>query len=142
MAASCLPTMAKAQHNLIVAQPAMFGAKWTGTPTTFLRTISFDLCNQPQVDAAANDNIFQQSNTSSSFAQTDSLFFDAVGMSSECSFADMAQAAEKVFPTAKHLLISRVDLLAMTKFPREADTTLSLAAVTLDDAQGKCCCQP
>ena len=116
----------------LYAQPAMFGAKWTRIPTTFLRTISFDLCNQTQIDAT-KDDIFRQSNSATS---GEALFFDAVEMSSECTYADMAKAAETLFPTARYLLISRVDLLAMTKFPREPETTLSLAAVTLEDAQG------
>eukprot|EP00980_Cylindrotheca_fusiformis_P028517 scaffold22607_cov123-Cylindrotheca_fusiformis.AAC.14 len=96
-----------AETPTIVAHPAMFGKRWPGIVTVVLRTIDVDLCNETIADGVNSTNSFEGS--TSDLYDTAMLYVDPVLESGneKCSYAEMAQAVEMLYPTAQYLLVSR-----------------------------------
>lgn len=138
-----LPSISNsAETPLLVVQPALFGSRWTEVVTTGVLTISFDLCNITSNRGAVetNDNVFQQDDNV--FQQgieptyNEGLFYDAIGLGSTCSDAEIARNTEMLFPSVKYLLITKSKFAAMRKDEESPDTTLSLASVSSEDSIG------
>jgi hypothetical protein len=100
-----------------------------------VRTVTVDLCNETMEESEGN-NIFDP--------QTDlygvALFFDPYERTGErkCEYAEMAQVAEKRYPTAQYLLVANSALVSMATTNGYPDTSLAMAIVTFEDGEGKC----
>eukprot|EP00980_Cylindrotheca_fusiformis_P028519 scaffold22607_cov123-Cylindrotheca_fusiformis.AAC.16 len=123
---------ASAETPTILAHPAMFGKRWLRIVTVVLRTIDADLCNETIADGVDSNNF----GSTDDLYDTAMLYVDPVLETGKekCSYAEMAQATEKLYPAARHLLISRSGLVAMKKDDDSPDTNLALASVTYEDA--------
>jgi hypothetical protein len=101
-----------------------------------VRTVTVDLCNATMEESESEDNIFD--------SQTDlygvALFFDPYERTGErkCSYAEIAQVAEKRYPTAQYLLVANSELVSMATTDGYPDTSLAMAIVTFEDGEGKC----
>ena len=131
--------------NPLVVQPAWFGKSWgNATVNATIHVVDINLCNETSIaKSVETDGSLEPSvlNTTSSRHQSTALLFDAVGWNSQCPFPDMAQAAQKAFPFADSLLISRVDFVGMAQQPGELDTSLRMATITVEDTLGMFCCR-
>eukprot|EP00980_Cylindrotheca_fusiformis_P028521 scaffold22607_cov123-Cylindrotheca_fusiformis.AAC.18 len=125
---------ASAETPTILAHPAMFGKRWPRIVTVVLRTVDVDLCNETIAVGVNSTNIFEGFDESDLY-DTAMLYVDPSSKTGEgkCSYAQMAQAAEKLYPTAQYVLVSRSELVAMKKDDDSSDTNLALATVTYDD---------
>ncbi|CAJ1949933.1 unnamed protein product [Cylindrotheca closterium] len=113
----------------------MFGKRWTSDTTVRLYTISWDLCNETIVEPDYLDIEPDVGNNIDQKLYGVALYFDPFETTGnlECRHSTMAQVAEKKYPTAQYLLIANTDLVPITKYDEELDSTLALATVTLDD---------
>eukprot|EP00980_Cylindrotheca_fusiformis_P009394 scaffold2053_cov112-Cylindrotheca_fusiformis.AAC.9 len=129
----CATGETSAETLRILAHPAMFGKRWPGVVTVVLREVDIDLCHETIANSTSNF-------VGATDGQYDTamLYDDPYAKTREkmCSYAQMAQAAEKFYPMARYLLVSRVDgLVAMRKDKKSPDTNLGLASVTIEDVE-------
>lgn len=120
----------------------MFGTPWNGIITAAVIQTKVDICN---ATASVENNIFVNSwfNQATGVGETDeeqphdiAIFYENPEAGG-CDYSQMAQTVERLYPSAKYLLISRDSLIAMRKGADEPDTRLSLASVSLEDAEGE-----
>lgn len=146
----------------ITVQPAMFGKRWNSMVTGILEEIKFDLCDESSAWTAKKNtngstNTNTNTNTSTSTSTNISDFknpgdgfvlerilffhdFHGEGDGKVCEYVQMAHTVERVFPTAKYLLITRSEFstLGIPEDFRHLDTKLSLATLSMEDYDRKC----
>lgn len=139
---SCLCQACDAQNSssvtqTILAHPSMFGSPWTGAVTAAVLKTTIDLCDENVEPSSTTENIFI---TSLSMNELNdqyeiAIFYDDPSSEEEkCQYSQMAETAERLYPSAKYLLVSKDIFSAMTKGDDEPDTNLSLASIQRDDA--------
>lgn len=138
----CICLNSDAQHSsssprTILAHPSMFGTPWNGVVTAAVVKTNVDLCNE-FIESAENSTFSSWSTNDMNDQYDTAIFYNATEAEERkgsCDYSQMAQTVEKLYPSARYLLISKDSLAAMKKFEDEPDTILSMASVTMDDAK-------
>lgn len=147
--------------HTVVAQPAMFGRRWSKAVKAAVKTVDFDLCDWSRLQEASSstsesasttatttstandadiDNSHLHDETGNPLPVNTALFYDAQSLGDYCEYAEMAQVAEFAFPSASYLLVSQNKMLPMTKPDDLPDTTMGLATINAHDTQGLFVC--
>lgn len=123
--------------HTVLAHPAMFGSPWTGVITAAVLKTTRNLCDGNLESITEIINFNSSKVQAADDQQYDLAIFyddpDVQGWRSSCEYSQMAQVVERLYPSAKYLLISNDSLNALRKRKDEPDTNLSLASVILQD---------